>query len=108
MLKTNELVALFRKIAATCCERRTRKEGTFTISSKRSNHEAPGRQIRIAEFPFNREQCWEFATRVRAELMAIIAFHADLFRYSRLSRQIRSGIYQGSVPGTDVNEDGTQ
>jgi len=37
--------------------------------------------------------------RVRAELMAIIAFHADLFRYSRLSRQIRSGIYQGNVPG---------
>jgi hypothetical protein len=59
----------------------------------------PNQQIRLAEFPFNREQCWEFATRVRAEFMASIAFHAGLFRYSRLPRQIRSGIYQGSVPG---------
>ena len=52
-----------------------------------------------AEFPFNREQYMEFATRLRAELMASIAFHAGLFRYSRRFRQIRSGIYQGSVPG---------
>jgi len=70
------------------------KKGALRVRCPRSNQ-----QIRVAEFPFNREQCWEFATRVRAECMASIAFHVGVFRYFRLSRQIRSGIYQGSVPG---------
>jgi hypothetical protein len=31
-------------------------------------------------------------------LMASIAFYAGLFCYSRLSGQVRSGIYQGNAP----------
>jgi len=51
----------------------------------------------------NREQCREFATRIQTEIMVGIAFHAGLFCYSRLSGQVRSGIYQGSVPLIHIN-----
>jgi hypothetical protein len=90
-----------------CGPGRPRLRSVASISATRQD-----RRVRVwrplwnqqihAEFPFNREQYWELATHIRAESHV----SCSLFRYFRLSHQIRSGVDQGKRTWINSNGDG--
>jgi len=66
----------------------------------RSSSRVPNQQIRIAEFPFNREQCWEFAFRVRAKSTASLALHASYSATSRYPVRTDQGFIREAFLGS--------